>query len=480
MTNKYQSAFPRPAVTLLVFFLFSIYFGCLSFERLIAKDEGFYVLASKLVAQGRTPYFDFFYPQMPLLPYVYGLLIKLFGSSWHLMRGFTGVLAASMGTLVFVHAYHARSLSVAVFAALAFALCNFVFPWHLTVQTYALSTAFLFGSYVAVEWSRYRHAHIFAGLLFGLSVCSRLFFAGLFPLFLLLLIRNEDSWRKSFNATLWFSLGCLIGVSPCFYFMLVDFDTFFFNNLGYHLHRTALSPDQAWQNKMRILHVIFGFHNSVKFDAPHLPILLWVAIGGSCLIRICGLRVHNSLFIAAGLLVLNLLPTPSYVQYYCTLIPFLLCTCVVVASQLHMLSTQFRWIYWIVLIVLFGLYGNSSYRDIIRYTRTGEGVIGIRSEENAAYWNVQEVTKVSQFVDRSIPADKELMSIWPGYLFETHAKPLPGLENHFGPRIAPQLTKLERQRYHVITLKEVAGQIQSPEEHYVLDYDRATKRNLLT
>ena len=36
-------------------------------------DEGWYLYASKLVFQGRMPYHDFAYTQMPLLPYIYGL-----------------------------------------------------------------------------------------------------------------------------------------------------------------------------------------------------------------------------------------------------------------------------------------------------------------------------------------------------------------------------------------------------------------------
>ncbi len=48
-------------VLLLLFFL------QISSSRLVAGDEGFYTLATKLVSQGRVPYKDFFYPQMPLL-----------------------------------------------------------------------------------------------------------------------------------------------------------------------------------------------------------------------------------------------------------------------------------------------------------------------------------------------------------------------------------------------------------------------------
>jgi hypothetical protein len=42
-------------------------------------DESWYLYASKLVYQGRLPYRDFAFTQMPLLPYVYGLAQFMFG-----------------------------------------------------------------------------------------------------------------------------------------------------------------------------------------------------------------------------------------------------------------------------------------------------------------------------------------------------------------------------------------------------------------
>ncbi len=51
----------------------------LSRVRPIDGDEGYYATAARLVSHGRTPYLDFFYPQMPLLPYVYAPAFKVVG-----------------------------------------------------------------------------------------------------------------------------------------------------------------------------------------------------------------------------------------------------------------------------------------------------------------------------------------------------------------------------------------------------------------
>ena len=44
-------------------------------------DESWYLYASKLVYQGRLPYRDFAFTQMPLLPYIYGIPQFVFGQS---------------------------------------------------------------------------------------------------------------------------------------------------------------------------------------------------------------------------------------------------------------------------------------------------------------------------------------------------------------------------------------------------------------
>src|SRR5205807_1747646 len=65
----------------------------MSLFRLVDADEGIYLLNAKEVLNGSLPYHDFFYPQMPLLPYVYGLWMKLFGVSWYSGRLLSALLA---------------------------------------------------------------------------------------------------------------------------------------------------------------------------------------------------------------------------------------------------------------------------------------------------------------------------------------------------------------------------------------------------
>jgi hypothetical protein len=50
-------------------------------SRTIQRDEGFYLMDARLVLNGKAPYLDFFYPQAPLLPYVYALWMRVAGAS---------------------------------------------------------------------------------------------------------------------------------------------------------------------------------------------------------------------------------------------------------------------------------------------------------------------------------------------------------------------------------------------------------------
>lgn len=58
----------------------------------IHPDEGHYLLAGKLIYQGKIPYRDFQYVQSPLYPYIYGTFQLLFGSSLKAGRSISFIL----------------------------------------------------------------------------------------------------------------------------------------------------------------------------------------------------------------------------------------------------------------------------------------------------------------------------------------------------------------------------------------------------
>jgi hypothetical protein len=59
-------------ILMLVLVFCTCFFLFIARHRLIDGDEGFYLMASRLVLEHKTPYLDFLYTQAPLLPYAYG------------------------------------------------------------------------------------------------------------------------------------------------------------------------------------------------------------------------------------------------------------------------------------------------------------------------------------------------------------------------------------------------------------------------
>src|SRR5271166_6447851 len=179
---------------LLCFFLF------VGRYRFIGADEGFYALASRLVLEHKVPYLDFFYQQSPLLPYVYGLWMKLFGISWFSARSLSATLTAILGLLIYEHVCHETRKWVAGLAAvILYASSTFIFAWFPMVKIWPLAALFLFGACVIV--ARLSPASspwlvALAGLLLGLSVDTRSYIVVCAPLLLWWIFRHSETHNR--------------------------------------------------------------------------------------------------------------------------------------------------------------------------------------------------------------------------------------------------------------------------------------------
>jgi 4-amino-4-deoxy-L-arabinose transferase-like glycosyltransferase len=73
----------------------------LGHERLVDGDEGFHLMAARLVSEGKRLYTDFFFPQMPFLGWIYGAWFWVMGRSWFGARLLCSLLATGTGLVVF-------------------------------------------------------------------------------------------------------------------------------------------------------------------------------------------------------------------------------------------------------------------------------------------------------------------------------------------------------------------------------------------
>ena len=119
----------------------------------INSDEGFYALAARSVSEGDVPYRDFGYPQMPLLPYINGFLMRFIGFGLFQQRAINGLWAAF--TVLLVVRWIARRTNL--IWALGFgALLSLSATWMAFVhlgKTYALAGLVIAAAvWVFTEW----------------------------------------------------------------------------------------------------------------------------------------------------------------------------------------------------------------------------------------------------------------------------------------------------------------------------------------
>ena len=117
-------------------------------------DEGFYAVAARSVWEGDLPYRDFGYTQMPLLPYINGLMMHLTGFGLFEQRAVNGLWAAL--TLVLAVRWLARRTSPA-WALGCGALLSLSAPWMSFVhlgKTYSLVGLIIVAAlWVCTEWA---------------------------------------------------------------------------------------------------------------------------------------------------------------------------------------------------------------------------------------------------------------------------------------------------------------------------------------
>src|SRR3954468_3704484 len=77
--------------------------GATAFFRVIDGDEGFFLMAARLVSDGLRPYHDFFFIHAPMVPYAFGAWFKVATPGWYTARALAGLIAMGTGLLVFDH-----------------------------------------------------------------------------------------------------------------------------------------------------------------------------------------------------------------------------------------------------------------------------------------------------------------------------------------------------------------------------------------
>ncbi len=427
------------------------YNGYIASERLITRDEGFYLYASQLVSQGLHTYQDFFYPQMPLLPLIYSLFFKIFGSSWENARLLNAFFASCLGITIFSYVKLKFKLSYALLALLLFLTSNYTIAWLSVSQTYAPALLCLLISFYYLSRGKLSQVDVMTAAAFlAYAVQIRLFFVAIIPIYLGALIFNSKSFSDKQKDLLIFIGVMLVFSIPTLSLAWSNWDSFYFNNLGYHLDRSNLSAADVTANKLQVFLVTLGLTPTLKFSAWQLPLLIYCSTAATIFIFIKDRRVPLAFILMTSLFFLNLLPNPVYVQYFATLLPFAIIGAVTLISLIPKNSLKIG-----LTILLLAIYFYQLPADYLRHLKTGENLIGIMNQNQADHYNLKNLKVITKNLQVACDAKQEVIGFWPGYLVGTSCRAYPGTENHFGIQIADKLTLEQQTKYLVLSNQRI-------------------------
>jgi len=307
-------------LALLVFF---------AFNRLVDADEGFYLSAAREVAQGRALYSDFFYPQMPYLPYIFSIFSG-HGFATLFATRLASVLMGLLTTLLFYGIIRKLTTdkTVIIIALLLYVFSGLVISWHSVAKTFAWTDFFLLGAFYSLilflQSDKIRYLAI-CGVSMALAVNTRLVLMPLIIIFFLPIIVNAGKqWLKKSIA---YFIPLLAATIPTLLFFFSDTKRFVFDNFGFHLMRNpgVEFPASFYQKFLQIGKLLTN---------PQTIILIVLAAGTYIYVR--RLRktserkpLFGSLPAIAGVTALvitltYLVPNPVLQQYFVQAVPFVL------------------------------------------------------------------------------------------------------------------------------------------------------------
>ena len=469
----------------------SLYFGQ---TRPIDGDEGYYASAAGLVAAGGHPYRDFFYPQGPILPYIYAPVVTMAGHSLRALR----VLSALMGALAMVPwllylrreygqdgvGHGSAELGGATLAASALLLLLLdphLLIWNTTVKTYAFCNLalswglwFLYRGLVAGNEGEKRHADdqkrlagqvawfAAAGLAIGLCAGARLLYVPLACFLAVGLVfravQRRD--RRATFAAAAFASGAALAAVPLLIAWQGDPQRFWFNVLHYHQIRYSdlRAAGLGASPVARGTAALAAAGRAFLLNPYRLLVLMLAGVGWFSLIRPTwaagliretddpaalpdqtqGSRRAFQILVGGACAVFvatSLLPDPVYPQYLTpTVGPLMLPAAALGLAALSRRVLRLAPLGTVVIAVLLAASALLIQKP------------GIKAD---VVWTWRSYEAVCDAVRRHCQPGDLVVSFWPGYVFETETRFLPGMENHFALGVSSRLDHTERQHYRI-------------------------------
>ena len=385
-------------------------------------DEGFHLLASQLINQGKRPYLDFFYQHTPLYIYANALWMRCFGDTWRSAHLFSALLTLASAGMIAVYVYsriQRPSRFIWATAAAIFYGTNVLVTRHtLLGMPSALFLSLIVGAFlVTVSGWKLPYRAFWAGLLssaaFGVSLLS----APVAPILLAWLLWHAGRNRR-WKTFLWFAVGGGISALPLVWLFFQAPAQMGFDTVAYQLWWRSTGLILPGKPLIKIA--------SELLHSPQGVVLLLLSLGGVFFVfstmRGEGSRLKSELrlcIILAVVLItyISLAPRPIYPQYFLNVIPFavILATAGMLALGTQILPRLHSVCLVGAVIGVFLLAGVRSAREHIR-----------RPEKS---WI--ETEKVAAFINEITPPDLPIYTSDGAIHFVARRIPATGFENNY-------------------------------------------------
>ena len=381
------------------------------FLRAVDADEGFYLSAAKMVAQGERPYLDFFFPQMPFLPVALAPLSSAGMNSLFWARAFGLLCHLFLGFLVYrIAKLYFNDSRISLIAMAVTIFCGPILTWNSLAKPYFLTNMFFAASFLMLIILMSRREPNYLQLLLtfiflGITFNIRSVFIIFVPLyFFLTFFFYKSAGTLRLRAYLPVILGGLI--FPSLYSLRLFIESpslFVFNNLGYHLLREQ-APGFLYLLETKL--IVLG----KVLIQPQYFILIALAVWSLVLINSHKHRnqfsswqkmvVQLSLVISGFITGIYLIPHPVHVQYFNQALIFLIIAALPAIKYLLNEFKTLKYALAAVYLLALALYPALYILDIrTKYTN----------------YSINHIKQVTGLIRANSGSDDTILTEWPAY-----------------------------------------------------------------
>jgi hypothetical protein len=293
-----------------------------------AWDEGFHLLAAQLIAGGKRPYLDFFFPQAPLNAYWNAAWMRMLGQSWRVTHAIAALEV--FGAVVLACDYVYRRLPeprwrfpATLFVACAFGLNVAVVQFGPTAQAYGLCLLLIVAAFRAAIAAVSRPSALLgflAGFFSAAAAASSLLTAPVAPVLLIwmLAVSRAGPWISRLAA---FLLGALAACIPLLWLFALSPHQVMFGVFQFHMFHREVEWSGALSHNLEVAMSWLDFGQALALISLAILGLLFVRRSNweqrdKRVIYLCGW-----LALAETVHLLNARPTFS--RYFLFTVPFL-------------------------------------------------------------------------------------------------------------------------------------------------------------